>query len=85
MRKTLITLAAAAFVVATGSATAQVGKAASEATDSARHKIDEKRADSKAKESGPVGKTVNNVKSEYHEAQSKRSADKAKKAVTDPK
>ena len=32
-----------------------------------------------------MGKTVNNVKSEYHENRSKAAADKAKKAVTDPK
>jgi hypothetical protein len=85
MRKILMTLTAAIAVFAAGAATAQVGKAASEATDSARHKIDEKRADSEAKKSGPVGKTVNKAKSEYHENRSKAAAGKAKKAVTDPK
>jgi len=64
-------------------ANAQLGKAASEATDATKHKIDEKRADSEAKKSGPVGKAVNNVKSDYHKSMSKNSADKAKKALKD--
>ncbi len=64
MKKLLFALAASLTVLAAG---AQVGKAASEATDAARHKIDEKRADSEARKSGPVGKAVNNVKSGYHE------------------
>ncbi|KQP43331.1 hypothetical protein ASF44_07155 [Pseudorhodoferax sp. Leaf274] len=70
---------AAALTVATASA--QIGKAASEATDAAKHKIDQKRAESEAEKSGPVGKAVNNVKSGYHKKQSERSADKAKKAI----
>ncbi|MDB5827241.1 MAG: hypothetical protein JWQ73_1461 [Variovorax sp.] len=62
-------------------ANAQVGKAASEATDSVQHKIDEKRADSDAKKSGPVGKAVNNVKSGYHKNRAKNSANKAKQSL----
>ncbi len=56
MQKALIALATTAALLAAGTATAQVGKAASEATDAVQHKIDEKRADSDAKNSGPVGK-----------------------------
>ncbi len=78
MKKILFALVASLAVL---SANAQVGKAASEATDAAKHKIDEKRADGDAKKSGPVGKTVNNVKSGYHKNRSKSSADKAKKAL----
>ena len=78
MNKILVALAAS-FAVLTASA--QVGKAASEATDAAKHKIDEKRADGEAKKSGPVGKTVNNVKSGYHKNRSKSSGDKAKRAL----
>ena len=62
-------------------ANAQIGKAASEATDSVQHKIDEKRADSQAKKSGPVGKAVNNVKSGYHKNRAKSSANKAKQSL----
>ena len=78
MRKMLALLIASFAVV---SAQAQIGKAASEATDAAKHKIDEKRADSEAKKSGPVGKAVNNVKSGYHKNRADSSADKAKKAL----
>ena len=80
MRKMLALLIASFAVV---SAQAQIGKAASEATDAAKHKIDEKRADSEAKKSGPVGKAVNNVKSGYHKNRSQNSADKAKRALKD--
>ena len=80
MKKTLLILAGSLCVSIAG---AQVDKAASEATDSAKHKIDQKRAESDAKKSGPIGKTVNNVKSDYHKRQSKSSADKAKKALKD--
>ena len=80
MRKMLALLIASFAVV---SAQAQIGKAASEATDAAKHKIDEKQADSKAKKSGPVGKAVNNVKSGYHKNRSQNSADKAKRALKD--
>lgn len=62
-------------------ASAQVDKAASEATDSVKHKIDQKSAESDAKKSGPIGKTVNNVKADYHKSQSKSSSNKAKKAL----
>ena len=62
---------------------AQIDKAASNAADAAEHKIDQKRADSDAKKSGPVGKVVNGVKSDYHQSQSKRSAEKAKQALKD--
>ena len=75
---TAISLAAAA---ALSPVHAQVGKAASEAADAASHKIDEKRADSEAKKSGPVGKAVNNVKSGYHKNRSKASAEKAKQSL----
>ncbi len=77
-KKILLGLAASLTVLGAG---AQVGKAASEATDAAQHKIDQKQADSEAKKSGPVGKAVNNVKSGYHKNRSKASADKAKKAL----
>lgn len=80
MNKILVALAASLTVLTAG---AQMGKAASEATDSAKHKIDEKRADSEAQKSGPVGKAVNNVKSDYHRNRSKNSADKAKQALKD--
>ncbi len=79
-KKTLLALAAAFTVLG---AHAQIDKAASEATDSVKHKIDQKRADSDAKKSGPVGKVVNGVKSDYHQSQSKRSAEKAKQALKD--
>ena len=58
-----------------------VSASATEATDAAKHKIDEKRADSEAEKSGPVGKAVNNVKSGYHKNRSKASADKAKQSL----
>ena len=80
MNKILLALVASLTVLG---ASAQVSKAASEATDSAKHKIDEKHADSEAKKSGPFGKAVNNVKSGYHKNQSKRSAEKAKKSLKD--
>lgn len=80
MNKILAALAASLTVLTAG---AQVDKAASEATDAAKHKIDEKRADSEARKSGPVGKAVNEVKSDYHRNRSKSSADKAKKALKD--
>ena len=72
------TLAALAMV---GGAHAQLGKAASDATDATKHKIDEKRADRAAEKSGPVGKAVNNVKSGYHKNRAEHSGDKAKKAL----
>lgn len=83
MKKTLIALATVCTLLSAATATAQVGKAASEATDAAKHKIDEKRADSQAKKSGPVGKAVNNVKSGYHKNRSKNSAHKAKQSLKD--
>ena len=91
-RKILIALAASLTMLAAGTASArtragppspQIGKAAPDATDAAKHKIDEKRADSDAKKSGPVGKAVNNVKSGYHKNRSEASKDKAKKALKD--
>src|SRR2546427_7104090 len=48
-------------------------RSASEAADAADHKVKEKQADAKAKDSGPVGKAVNNVKSDYHKKRSKQS------------
>lgn len=81
MNKPLIAFAAALSLFAVGGAQAQVGKAASEAANSVEHKIDEKRADSEAKKSGPVGKAVNKVKSGYHKNRSEASKEKAKKAI----
>jgi len=81
MNKTLIAIATTLSIFAAGAAQAQVGKAAAEASDAAEHKIEEKRADDKAKKSGPVGKAVNNVKSDYHKSRSKNSADKAKQSL----
>ncbi|CAA2101809.1 hypothetical protein [Variovorax paradoxus] len=83
MNKALIAIATSLTLFAAGTASAQLGKAASDATDAAEHKIDQKQAESKAKKSGPVGKAVNNVKSGYHKNRSKASADKAKKALKD--
>ena len=76
-----VLLVSASFLGLGANASAQVGKAASEATDAARHKIDEKRADDESKKSGPVGKAVTNVKSDYHTNRSKNSADKAKQSL----
>lgn len=78
MKKILFAIAASLTMLTAG---AQVGKAASEGADAVKHKIDEKRADSEAKKSGPVGKAVNNVKSEYHQNRAKNSASKAKKSL----
>ncbi|RYF67143.1 MAG: hypothetical protein EOO29_37445 [Comamonadaceae bacterium] len=83
MNKTLIALATSLSLFAVGAAHAQVGKAASEAANSVEHKIEEKRADSDAKKSGPVGKAVNNVKSGYHKNRAEASKQKAKKALKD--
>ena len=80
MRKFLLALAT---VSAMAGAHAQVGKAASEATDAAKHNIDQKRAQCEAKDSGPVGKVVNNAKAGYHKKQAERSGKKAKQAVKD--
>lgn len=81
MKKSLIVIAATLAVFTAGTASAQVGKAAAEASDAAEHKIEQKRADDKAEKSGPVGKAVNNVKSDYHKKRSKNSADKAKQSL----
>lgn len=82
MHKTLIAIATALTLLAAGTAAnAQVGKAASEATDAAQHKIDEKRADSAAQKSGPVGKAVNKTKAAYHKNRAKASAHKAKQSL----
>lgn len=82
MQKTLIaTMLCAAFAAGLPAAHAQVGKAASEAVDAADHKIEEKRADAKAKDSGPVGKVVNKTKSKYHQQRSKQSAENAKQSL----
>jgi hypothetical protein len=81
-RKTLSALAAALALMGTASiATAQVGKAASEASDSVEHKMEQKQAESDAKKSGPVGKAVNKTKAKYHKSRSKNSADKAKQSL----
>jgi len=81
MKKVLIALATSFSLLAAGAAVAQAGKAASEANDSVRHKIDEKRADRKAEKSGPAGKVVNRAKSGYHKNRSSDAADDAKKAL----
>lgn len=81
MNKTVIAIATAFAVLAAGNASAQVAKAASEASDAAEHKIDQKRAEDKAAKSGPVGKAVNNVKADYHKNRAERSADKAKQSI----
>ena len=78
MKKLMFALFASLAVMSAG---AQVGKAASDGADAVKHKIDQKRADSDAKKSGPVGKAVNNVKSGYHQKRSKHSANKAKQAL----
>ena len=83
MIKSFATFVTACALLAAYPAHAQIGKAASEASDAAKHKIDEKRADSEAKKSGPVGKAVNTVKSKYHKNRAKNSANKAKQAVKD--
>ena len=80
MKKIILALVASFTVLTAG---AQVGKAASDGADAVQHKIDQKRADSQAKKSGPVGKAVNNVKSGYHKNRSKNSANKAKQALKD--
>lgn len=76
-----ILLAAAIGVLATTSAFAQLDKAATDAADSAEHKVEQKKAENEAAKSGPVGKAVNGTKAEYHKAQSKRNAKSAKKAL----
>ena len=78
MNKILLALVASLTVMTAG---AQVGKAASEATDAAKHKVEQKRADSDARKSGPVGKAVNNVKSSYHKNRSSSAASKAKRSL----
>lgn len=83
MKKTLIALTAAMSLLAFGAAHAQLGKAASETANAAEHKIDEKRAESDAKKSGPVGKVVNKAKAGYHKNRANSSATKAKKALKD--
>ena len=80
MNKFVLAIAAATTVFA---AHAQVGKAASEATDAAQQKIDQKQAEHKAAKSGPVGKAVNNTKATYHKHQADRSAHKAKQSLKD--
>jgi len=81
MNKTLIAIATTFTLLAAGTASAQVGKAAAEASDAAEHKIEQKRAEDEAKKSGPVGKAVNNVKADYHKSRSKNSADNAKESL----
>ncbi len=90
MRKSLLslsvtTLSLAAALLLALPAQAQLGKAASEATESAKQKIDQKRAESAAKEGGPVDKAVNNVKAKVHEHKSKAAAENAKDAITGKK
>lgn len=81
MQKTVMALVAAGLLFTVGAAGAQVGKAASSAADAVEHKIDQKRADSDAKKSGPVGKVVNKAKSGYHKSRARNSSAKAKSAA----
>jgi len=79
MKKMIFAVAASLALM--GAAQAQVGKAANEATDAAQHKVDQKQAEAKAANSGPVGKAVNGVKADYHEHAAKSDAKKAKKSL----
>lgn len=79
--KKLVLIAATTMLCISGGAYAQLAKAASETASAAEHKIDEKRAETDAKKSGPVGKVVNKTKAGYHKAQAKRSTDKAKQSL----
>ncbi|CAB5711457.1 Uncharacterised protein [Delftia tsuruhatensis] len=81
--KKLLTATAVVFAFTAGLPPlhAQVAKAASEAADAADHKVQEKRAEARAKDSGPVGKAVNNVKSDYHKKRSRQSAENAKESL----
>lgn len=63
------------------SAFAQLGQAASDAGEAVNQKVEQKQAENAAAKSGPVGKVVNGTKAQYHKAQSKRHAEKAKKNV----
>lgn len=81
MNKSLIAIATTLAIFSAGTASAQVGKAAAEASDAAEHKIEQKRAEDEAKKSGPVGKAVNNAKADYHQSRSKNSAEKAKHSL----
>lgn len=74
-------LATAITLLATTSAFAQLDKAATDAADAAEHKVEQKKAESDAKKSGPVGKAVNNTKAKYHKSQANRNAKSAKKAL----
>ena len=64
--KTTKTLIALAVSLAAFGATAQVDQAAKDASQAAQHRAEQQRAESKATESGTVGKAVNNTKAEYH-------------------
>lgn len=81
MKTTNKTLIALAISMAAFGASAQVDKAASNAADAAQHKVDQKRAEAKAAESGPIGKAVNNTKAEYHEKMAEKDTKDAKKAL----
>ena len=83
MRKTSLIAFTSGLLLAMSASVyaADVGKAASEATDAAKHKIDQKRAEKKEKESGPVGKAVNDVKGKYHENRAGAAAENAKDAM----
>ena len=81
MKSTNKTLIALAISMAAIGASAQVDKAASNAADAAQHKVDQKRAEAKAADSGPIGKAVNNTKAEYHEKMAEKDTKDAKKAL----
>lgn len=81
MKSTNKTLIALAISMAAIGASAQVDKAASNAAYAAQHKVDQKRAEAKAADSGPIGKAVNNTKAEYHEKMAEKDTKDAKKAL----
>ena len=78
MKSTNKTLIALAISMAAIGASAQVDKAASNAADAAQHKVDQKRAEAKAEDSGPIGKAVNNTKAEYHKGMAEKNKNDAK-------
>lgn len=85
MKTTSKTLIALAMSVAAVGAYAQLDKAASNASDAVQHKADQKRAEAKAADSGPVGKAVNNTKAEYHKEMADHNAKEAKDALSGKK
>lgn len=81
MKTTNKTLIALAISMAAFGATAQVDRAASEATEAAQHRADQMRAEGKAANSGPVGKAVNNTKAEVHKKMAEHDEKEAREAL----